>query len=72
MGSIVAGFKSAATKRINEFRSTPGTPVWQRNYYEHVLRSEPDLDRVRQYIVDNPAKWAEDPENPQNVRYSPT
>ena len=68
LGSIVAGFKSAATKRINEIRSMPGTPVWQRNYYEHVIRSDADLDRVRRYIVDNPAKWAEDPENPHNVR----
>jgi REP element-mobilizing transposase RayT len=38
--------------------------VWQRNYYEHVIRNEEDLGRIRQYIVDNPARWDRDPENP--------
>ena len=68
LGSLVAGFKSAATKRINEIRGAPGLPVWQRNYYEHVIRDEEELNAVRQYIVDNPARWEEDCENPNNVR----
>jgi len=38
--------------------------VWQRNYDEHIIRDEDDLNRVRQYILDNPRKWAEDPDNP--------
>jgi putative transposase len=67
LGSLVAGFKSAATKRINEMRGTLGVPVWQRNYYERVIRNDEELDRVRQYIVDNPAHWEEDRENPNNV-----
>jgi len=46
IGAIVRGFKSASTKRINETRNTPGVPVWQRNYYEHVVRDEDDLDRI--------------------------
>ena len=68
LGSLVAGFKSATTKRINQLRGTPGTPVWQRNYYERVIRNEREMDATRQYIVDNPAKWAEDAENPGNLR----
>ena len=67
LGSFVAGFKSAATKRINAIRGTPGLPVWQRNYYEHVIRNEDDLDRVRRYIAENPLRWEEDPENPLSV-----
>jgi REP element-mobilizing transposase RayT len=67
LGSLIAGFKSAATKRINQFRHTPGQPVWQRNYYEHIIRDEMDLDRIRRYIQENPAKWAEDAYNPANV-----
>jgi len=63
LGSFVAGFKSAATKRINAIRGTPGLPGWQRNYYEHVIRDEDDLDRVRRYIAENPLRWDEDPEN---------
>ena len=64
LGSFVAGFKSAVTKRINEIRDAPGVPVWQRNYYEHVIRDEDDLYRVRRYIAENPLRWDEDPENP--------
>ncbi len=64
LGAMMAGFKSATTKRINTMRGTPGASVWQRNYYEHVIRNESALDRIRQYIADNPAGWSEDPENP--------
>ncbi len=61
---IVRGFKTFSARRINAARNVTGSPFWQRNYYEHVIRSEDALDRIRQYIVDNPAKWHEDPENP--------
>jgi REP element-mobilizing transposase RayT len=64
LGSFIAGFKSAVTKRINETRGTPGLPVWQRSYYERVIRDEEELNRSRQYIADNPGRWADDPENP--------
>ena len=64
VGAVVRGFKSATTRRINEMRSTTGVQVWQRNYYEHVIRNEEELRGVRQYIEDNPAKWALDEENP--------
>lgn len=64
LGAIVGAFKSAATKRINALRGTPGAPVWQRNYYEHIIRDDYALQRTRQYIVENPARWAEDAENP--------
>ena len=45
-------------------RATPGTPVWQRNYWEHVIRSERALTAIRQYILDNPARWSHDRYNP--------
>ncbi len=45
-------------------RDTPGAPVWQRNYYEHVVRNEDDLHEIREYIVNNPAKWPDDKYNP--------
>ncbi len=64
VGAVVRGFKSAVTRRINQMRQTPGLPVWQRNYYEHIIRSERELARIRQYIVNNPAQWASDRENP--------
>jgi REP element-mobilizing transposase RayT len=57
--TIVRGFKSAVTKRVNEMNPLFG-PVWQRNYYERIIRSDAELDAVRQYIRDNPRKWEED------------
>ncbi len=67
LGAIVGSFKAATAKRINNMRGSPGAPVWQRNYYEHIIRDEGDLARIRQYIRDNPARWDEDEENPMNV-----
>jgi putative transposase len=65
IGALMAGFKSAVTKHINEIRHTPGVAVWQRNYYEHIIRADDELLEVRQYILANPAKWALDRENPE-------
>jgi putative transposase len=67
LGAIVRSFKAVAAKRINRARRTPGAPVWQRNYYERVIRDDEELARIRQYIIDNPAKWAEDKNNPANL-----
>ncbi|MDD5093903.1 MAG: hypothetical protein PHV74_05925 [Dehalococcoidia bacterium] len=65
IGSIVRGFKIGVTKW---FRTNTGIyTVWQRNYFEHVIRDEPDLARIRQYVSDNPMRWADDEENPANI-----
>jgi putative transposase len=64
LGSVVAYFKYQSAKQINVLRQTPAAPVWQRNYYEHVIRDETSLKRIRQYIADNPARWALDRDNP--------
>ncbi len=64
VGALMAGFKSAVTKRINILRGMPGVPIWQRNYHEHIIRDENSLARIRRYIADNPRQWAMDRENP--------
>jgi REP element-mobilizing transposase RayT len=64
IGSLMSGFKSAVTKRINEIRNTPGVKLWQRNYYEHIIRNDDELNRIREYIANNPMKWEMDRENP--------
>jgi REP element-mobilizing transposase RayT len=64
LASFVAGFKSAATKRINGLRGTPGAPIWQRNYYEHIIHDEQSLTHIREYIANNPLEWTLDRENP--------
>jgi REP element-mobilizing transposase RayT len=66
ISTIIRSFKSAVTKRINEMHGTPRVTVWQRNYYEHVIRNEEELNRIRQYIIDNPKQWELDRENPVN------
>jgi len=55
LGSIIAGFKSSATKHINQIQGTPGLPVWQRGYYDRVIRDDKEFDRIRDYIRNNPA-----------------
>lgn len=64
---IMRAFKSFSAKRINQMRDNPGCPVWQRNYYERVIRNEQELARAREYVFNNPGKWALDKENPANV-----
>jgi putative transposase len=63
--TIVRAFKAAVTKRVNRHRGTPGFPVWQRNYYEHIVRDDDELDAIRKYITENPVCAY----NPQGVRW---
>src|SRR4030042_4168764 len=67
LGSLVAGFKSTVTTRINLSQGTAGQPVWERNYYEHVIRNEDSLNRIREYIINNPLRWHLDRENPNRT-----
>ncbi|SFV34330.1 transposase [Thermoflavifilum thermophilum] len=57
---IIGYFKMNVAKQINEHRQTPGQPMWQRNYYEHIIRDDDDLNRIREYIINNPLKWESD------------
>jgi len=66
LSSLMAGFKSITTKKINILRDTPGTPLWQRNYYEHIIRNQDAMDKIRQYIIDNPVSWGIDQLHPDN------
>ena len=72
LGSIIGQFKSIVTKRINRLHHETVIPVWQRNYYERVIRDDVELDRIREYIRNNPATWETDEENPQRRRTETT
>jgi REP element-mobilizing transposase RayT len=69
LGNIVNWFKTMTTNdyiqgvRHHQWRPFPGK-LWQRNYYEHIIRGEADLDKIREYILYNPLRWADDEENP--------
>ena len=67
LSEIVRAFKTFSARRINAHRNAPGVPVWQRNYYEHIIRNEESLNRIRQYITDNPLQWSNDVENPERI-----
>jgi REP element-mobilizing transposase RayT len=64
LSAIVQNFKSISTRKMNTARGTTGTAVWQRGYYEHIVRSEAELMAIREYILANPARWDEDENNP--------
>jgi len=66
--TIVRSYKSAVAYRINLMRKTQGVPVWQRNYWEHIIRNQQDLQNKTDYIEANPMLWDEDDENPINVQ----
>ncbi|MEW5875943.1 MAG: transposase, partial [Candidatus Zixiibacteriota bacterium] len=67
LSEVVRAFKSFSARRINEVRGATGTPFWQRNYYEHIVRDEDELHRIRHYILNNVYRWHDDPENPESI-----
>ncbi len=60
LGSIVGQFKRAVSLRGKCLDQPPELPIWQRNYYEHIIRNEDSLNDIRKYIIENPARWFED------------
>lgn len=74
LGEVVGWFKAMTTNAyIKGVKQQGWTPfpgrLWQRRYYDHIVRDEPDLGRIREYITGNPGKWHEDEENPQRHRH---
>lgn len=72
LGRIMQAFKSATTHEYVMGVRQRGWPpfrgrLWQRNYYERVIRNDRELDKIREYITTNPLKWALDRENPQRT-----
>jgi putative transposase len=60
IAEIIRGFKTFSAKAINKERDLRGVPVWQRNYYDRIIRNQLEFDRVRQYIINNPQNWDTD------------
>jgi REP-associated tyrosine transposase len=63
LGDIIRAFKSISAIEINRILGRRGEAVWQRNYYEHIVRNVEEYDRIRKYILENPSHWHDDPEN---------
>lgn len=64
---VIGYFKMNAAKQINIMRNTSGIPFWQYNYYEHIIRNVDKLNKIREYIQNNPLKWHLDRENPERT-----
>jgi REP element-mobilizing transposase RayT len=62
LSEIVRQFKTFSAKRVNKIRNTHGVPMWQRNYYEHIIRNDNELNSIREYINNNPVNWEIDDE----------
>jgi hypothetical protein len=60
LSSFIAGFKSSATKKINELRNSLRQPVWQDRFHDDIIRNENEYRRIYQYIEDNPKNWMKD------------
>lgn len=72
LGQYVSWFKRMSTTEYIRHVKNDNWPVfnkriWQRNYYEHVIRNDAELNRIRQYIIENPLKWNADSENTENI-----
>jgi putative transposase len=65
LSTIIGYFKYQSTKLVNESRRTPGARVWQRGFYDHVIRDDESLNRIREYIITNSRRWHLDRENPE-------
>jgi putative transposase len=65
LGRLIGAFKTTSTKQINSIHATGAASFWQRNFYEHVIRDDHALNRIREYVTTNPLRWNLDRENPQ-------
>lgn len=68
LGQLVGAFKTMSAKLVNVTLGTPARPLWQRNFYDRIIRNEPELNRIREYIRNNPLQWELDEENPTRLR----
>jgi len=64
---IMRALKTFSSRQINQLRHTPGIPVWQRTYFDRIIRNETELYKIREYIRNNPLQWELDENNPVNV-----
>ncbi len=68
LSKIIGHVKMQSAKQINILCDTPAKPIWQRNYYDHIIRNDRSLNRIREYIINNPVNWQFDIENSDRDR----
>lgn len=65
LGRLIGAFKTVSTKKFNQMQNTVGKQLWQRSFHDHIIRNDQSLNKIRQYIIDNPKIWENDNENNQ-------
>jgi len=70
LSEIVRGFKTFSARRINQLRSVSAIPLWQRGYYEHIIRNETTFSKIQEYIINNSSKWEMDEMHPSQKFYN--
>ena len=68
LSEVIRGFKTFSALRMNELRGIAGIPVWQRNYWDRIVRNDKALQIIRKYIINNPARWERDRMNKREER----
>jgi REP element-mobilizing transposase RayT len=71
LSNIIGAFKTTAATRVNKLRGQLGVAVWQKSFYDRIVRNECELERIQQYIRYNPIKWSEDRDNPISPKFGP-
>ena len=69
LSNIVGAFKTTAATHVNELRRVIGQAVWQKSFYDRIVRNERELQRIHEYIRNNPIQWAEDRDNPAGLKF---
>jgi REP element-mobilizing transposase RayT len=67
LSKIIGWYKMNVAKKSNVILDNTGNKFWQQNYYEHIIRNEKSLNRIRDYILNNPVSWEEDQNHPDNM-----
>ena len=72
ISNIVGAFKTTAATRVNQLRGVRGVPVWQKSFYDRIVRNDYELDCIQHYIRMNPVKWLEDRDNSMGMKFQPS
>jgi len=70
LSNIIGEFKTTAATRINKLRGLMGVSVWQKSFYDRIIRNDFELGRIQEYILNNPANWGNDRDNPANLKFA--
>ncbi len=69
LSNIVGAFKTMVARQVNQLRNVTGIPVWQKSFYDRIVRNEYELKCIEHYIRINPVKWVDDRDNTRGIKF---